>query len=175
MNYMRPAKHLIINFIIGLIGLEIFGILTFPNLSLFMVGGIIFDIDHVLFHILSEKNLSLKEFSRDRLAMFWTIGFPVFFILLLGMLFGDSRDFEYNIGISNLDDGPASIELVEIFRSVENINISLGEEESLRVRNRIAQGLAEAGWTIADESREQLVEHLPPDFQLKGSKVIRLG
>ena len=30
---------------------------------------------------------NLKEYSRDRMAMFWTLAFPIFFIVLFGIIF----------------------------------------------------------------------------------------
>ena len=51
---------------------------------------------------------------------------------------------------------------------------ALSEEESLRVRNRIAQGLAERGWKIPSELRESVSEALPPDFVLSTDVVRRV-
>mgnify|MGYP000356752483 CR=1 FL=1 len=61
---------------------------------------------------------NLKEFSRDRVAMFWIIGFPIFFVGLLGMIFGSSGEISYRIGIANLDQGKASTSLVNVFQAV---------------------------------------------------------
>ncbi len=61
-------------------------------------------------------------------------------------------------------------------QSVPALVEAMAEEESLRVRNRIAQGLAEAAWEVPDSLHSSLVEHLPPDFQLvEGGKVARVG
>jgi HEAT repeat protein len=50
---------------------------------------------------------------------------------------------------------------------------ALEEEESLRVKNRIAQGLAEKKWTIVDELRDSVVRSLPSDFRLEGDRIRR--
>jgi len=52
---------------------------------------------------------------------------------------------------------------------------ALAEEESLRVRNRIAQGLADRGWKIPEDLRELFVDALPSDFRLQGEVVRRVG
>lgn len=52
---------------------------------------------------------------------------------------------------------------------------ALEEEESLRVKNRIAQGLTDRGWTIPDELQDTCRSSLPPDFGLTGSNVRRTG
>ncbi len=42
----------------------------------------------------------------------------------------------------------------------------LGDEESLRVRTRIAEGLAPRGWTVPEQEREAVRKSLPPAFLL---------
>ena len=60
--------------------------------------------------------------------------------------------------------------------SVPSLVEALAEEESLRVRNRIAQGLAEAGWEIPESLLESLQDHVPPDFRIaEGRKVVRVS
>ncbi|MBN2192946.1 MAG: HEAT repeat domain-containing protein [Polyangiaceae bacterium] len=50
---------------------------------------------------------------------------------------------------------------------------ALTEEESLRIRNRIALGLTEAGWVIPAEFHAAVAESLPPEFVLDGDRVQR--
>lgn len=45
----------------------------------------------------------------------------------------------------------------------------LGDEESLRVRTRIAEGMSTRGWTVPEESRDAVRKSLPPAFSLDGS------
>jgi hypothetical protein len=45
----------------------------------------------------------------------------------------------------------------------------LGDEESVRVRTRIAEGLASRGWTVPEEEREAVRKSLPPAFSLDGA------
>jgi HEAT repeat protein len=42
----------------------------------------------------------------------------------------------------------------------------LGEDESVRVRNRIAEGLASRGWTVPEDEREPVRKTLAPPFAL---------
>jgi HEAT repeat protein len=55
--------------------------------------------------------------------------------------------------------------------SVPALVATLEEEESLRVKNRIAQGLADRSWEIPDELRETCTSALPPGFGLDGARV----
>ncbi len=55
--------------------------------------------------------------------------------------------------------------------SVPALIEQLVQEESLRVKNRIAQGLAEKGWQLPDDQREACLKHLPPGYRLDGAVV----
>jgi ABC-2 type transport system permease protein len=49
---------------------------------------------------LSLLNAGFKEFVRDRMAMFFTFAFPVMFILIFGVIFGDQDDVgAYPVGV----------------------------------------------------------------------------
>jgi HEAT repeat protein len=58
--------------------------------------------------------------------------------------------------------------------SVAALIAALEEEESLRVKNRIAQGLADRGWSIPEELLKTTKTSLPPDFRLDGEHVRRV-
>ena len=49
---------------------------------------------------------------------------------------------------------------------------ALGQEESLRVKNRIARGIEQAGWEIPEALRQQCEAALPPGYSLRSGKVI---
>ena len=57
--------------------------------------------------------------------------------------------------------------------SVPGLAEALAAEESLRIRNRIAQGLMDRGWIIPEDLRETFRAELPPEFVLQGDKVGR--
>jgi HEAT repeat protein len=59
--------------------------------------------------------------------------------------------------------------------SVPALVALLETEESLRVKNRIAQGLAERGWSIAPELQDVCRAALPPGYSLSADKVVRAG
>ncbi len=50
---------------------------------------------------------------------------------------------------------------------------ALAEEESLRVKNRIAGGLEQRGWEIPEALRERCAESLPDGFTLNSGRVAR--
>ena len=107
---------------------------------------------------------NLKEFSRDPLAMFWIIGFPVFFIVLLGMIFDTNGEISYRIGIANLDQGKASTELVNVFRSVEYFEIAVGEQENLV--QRLKEGDYQVVIVFPTEFTANMQSGLPVDIEV---------
>jgi HEAT repeat protein len=57
--------------------------------------------------------------------------------------------------------------------SVTPLVESMLEEESLRVKNRTAGGLAQRGWEIPEALRSALAPVLPSEFTLQAGKIIR--
>ncbi|MBK7581397.1 MAG: HEAT repeat domain-containing protein [Myxococcales bacterium] len=55
--------------------------------------------------------------------------------------------------------------------SVPALIAALEEEESLRVKNRISQGLVDRDWSIPEELREAAEKALPPDYERAGDKI----
>ena len=43
---------------------------------------------------------NLRSYTRDRAALFWTIGFPLIFIVLFGFIFQNSR-FDVPLGLAD--------------------------------------------------------------------------
>ena len=56
--------------------------------------------------------------------------------------------------------------------SVAALTAALTDEESLRVKNRIASGLVERGWLVPDELVEDCTGALPPGFSVDEGKVV---
>jgi hypothetical protein len=48
---------------------------------------------------------------------------------------------------------------------------AMAEEESLRVRNLIARGIAQREWSIPEAQREKCASALPEGFKLKDDKI----
>lgn len=74
---------------------------------------------------------SVKEFVRDRMAMFWTLAFPVMFIFIFGLVFSGGGDPSYELGIAVEDDGPIGRALADVFGSVDAFEVSEGARDDL--------------------------------------------
>jgi hypothetical protein len=59
--------------------------------------------------------------------------------------------------------------------SAEPLIAALAEEESLRVKNRIARGLEQAGWVLPEALAQRAGEALPPGYIVRDGKVATGG
>jgi ABC-2 type transport system permease protein len=74
---------------------------------------------------------NLTEFTRDRLAMFWTLAFPIFFIVLFGIIFSGGGDTTYDLGLVVEDSGPVGEGLRQTFGQVTVFKVTEGERDAV--------------------------------------------
>ncbi len=60
--------------------------------------------NHSLFTILTFSKISTKRFFRDRVAMFFTVVFPLIFLLIFGGIFGKDNSVSFHVGLINKSD-----------------------------------------------------------------------
>jgi len=73
---------------------------------------------------------NIKSFTRDRAALFWTLAFPLIFVILFGSIFSGGSN-ERSIGIADLDASPASAQLKAAFGSIQGVKLVDGSEADL--------------------------------------------
>ena len=76
--------------------------------------------------VISLYRAAVKEFVRDRSAVFWTFAFPILFILLFGLIFSGNGSPTYTVGLVNQDGGPVGAALVQTFHQVKPFSIKTG-------------------------------------------------
>jgi ABC-2 type transport system permease protein len=76
---------------------------------------------------------NIRSFTRDRAALFWTLAFPLIFVLLFGSIFSGGSS-QRTIGFADTDVTPASAQLRQAFTSVPNVKIVDGTEATLLAR-----------------------------------------
>jgi ABC-2 type transport system permease protein len=76
---------------------------------------------------------NIKSFTRDRAAMFWTLAFPLIFVILFGSIFSGGSSTR-TIGFADLDASPASSALESAFSSVGSLKLEAGSEDDLVAR-----------------------------------------
>ena len=74
---------------------------------------------------------SAKEFVRDRMAMFWTLAFPIFFIVVFGIIFSGDNGTSFSIGLAVEDQGPVGADLSRVFQAVDVFNTTEGSRDLL--------------------------------------------
>jgi len=73
---------------------------------------------------------NVKSFTRDRAALFWTLLFPLIFVVLFGSIFSGGST-QRKIGFADADASPASAQLKAAFGSLPNTTLVDGTEEEL--------------------------------------------
>jgi ABC-2 type transport system permease protein len=73
---------------------------------------------------------NIKGFTRDRSALFWTIAFPLIFVVLFGSIFSGTRP-DRSIGFADLDSTATSAQLKTAFGGVSGVKLVDGAEDDL--------------------------------------------
>lgn len=79
---------------------------------------------------------NIRSFVRDRAAIFWTIAFPVVFVLLFGSIFSGRGPTEFTLGWVDEDGTPGSAGLRQAFEGTRLFSITDGEREPTLERMR---------------------------------------
>lgn len=58
---------------------------------------------------------NLRSFLRDRAALFWTLAFPILFVILFGTIFSGGGNPNYNLGWVDQDGSPAAAQVRAAF------------------------------------------------------------
>jgi ABC-2 type transport system permease protein len=76
---------------------------------------------------------NIKSFTRDRASLFWTLAFPLIFVVLFGSIFSSGSN-RRSIGFADLDATPVSAQLASAFGAVDGVTIVKGSESDLVAR-----------------------------------------
>jgi ABC-2 type transport system permease protein len=114
--------------------------------------------------VISLYIASIKEFTRDRAAMFWTLAFPVLFIVLFGVIFSGNNSANYTVGLVNEDTGPIGQQLTQAFHSVTPFTIKPGSYTD--ELNGLKQGQRDLVIVIPAGLSQQVNEGQPATIQM---------
>ncbi len=78
--------------------------------------------------LLTLTAANIKSFVRDRAALFWTLAFPLTFVVLFGLLFGGGGRAEYRFGWIDRDATAQSAQLRDAFGAVNGVTLRDGTE-----------------------------------------------
>ena len=69
----------------------------------------------------------LKQFVRDRTALFFTFAFPVLFMIMFGLIFSGNADVNYKIGLVNKDSSFIGETISQVLEDIPIFKVSEGE------------------------------------------------
>lgn len=81
---------------------------------------------------------NIKSFTRDRAALFWTLAFPLIFVVLFGSIFSGGTG-QRSIGFADADGTSASAQLKSAFGSVTGVKLVEGTQDELLDQMRSGQ------------------------------------
>jgi len=68
---------------------------------------------------------NLTSFLRDRAALFWTLAFPILFVVLFGTIFSGGGTPSYTLGWVDQDQTPASAALKAVVQGIPGLQLTL--------------------------------------------------
>jgi ABC-2 type transport system permease protein len=81
---------------------------------------------------------NIKSFTRDRASLFWTLAFPLIFVVLFGSIFSGGNN-RRTIGFADADASAASSQLEAAFTSIQGVTLVPGAEADLVARMRTGE------------------------------------
>jgi ABC-2 type transport system permease protein len=90
--------------------------------------------------LFSLSRANLKSFVRDRAALFWTLAFPILFVILFGTIFSGGGNLNYDVGWVDEDGSPASGQLRASFERTGLLTLhdgSIADERAAMERGDI--------------------------------------
>jgi ABC-2 type transport system permease protein len=67
---------------------------------------------------------NIRSYTRDRAAVFWTLAFPLVFIVLFGLIFQGSSGARLNLGWVDAEKSPASEQLKAGFAALDGVTLT---------------------------------------------------
>jgi ABC-2 type transport system permease protein len=79
---------------------------------------------------------NLRSFTRDRAALFWTLAFPIMFVILFGTIFAGGGSISFKVGWVDQDGTPASAQLRAAFGATKVFELTDGALDPMLERMR---------------------------------------
>lgn len=108
---------------------------------------------------------NLKEFIRDRGAVFWTFAFPLVFIVLFGVIFSGNGSPTYTVGIVNEDTGTVGQMLIQtIKQEVSSFKVETGSNAD--EMDKLKQGKIDMVLVFPADMSQNVTQQKTADIQL---------
>jgi ABC-2 type transport system permease protein len=125
---------------------------------------------------------NIRTFVRDRAALFWTLAFPLIFVVLFGSIFSGGQG-RRDIGWADLDRSTASEQLHGVFASAPNVALTEGTEAELQSKMRsgnlsaivvVPQGYGAAVAAAQPGAATQLIVYTDPTQSAQSAGTVQL-
>jgi ABC-2 type transport system permease protein len=125
---------------------------------------------------------NVKTFLRDRAALFWTLAFPLIFVVLFGSIFSGGQG-RRDIGWADEDHSAASMQLRAAFAAAPNVALTDGTQDQLRTTMRsgslsaivvVPQGYGAAVSSRSSGPGSRLVVYTDPTQQAQAASTMQL-
>jgi ABC-2 type transport system permease protein len=80
--------------------------------------------------LLTLTAANIRSYTRDRAALFWTLAFPLIFILMFGFIFQGGTTPGLTLGWADEDGTPAATSLREAFDSLKGVEVVAAHREA---------------------------------------------
>jgi ABC-2 type transport system permease protein len=107
---------------------------------------------------------NVKEFIRDRAALFWTFAFPLIFIVLFGLIYGNSGSVSFNVVLIDQDHTTASQHLIAAFQHVSYFKVK--NESETKAASDIKDGNVDGLIVVPAGFGASLGTHTPAALQM---------
>lgn len=77
-----------------------------------------------MYTVLTFVKINTKRFFRDRLAIFFSIGFPLVFLLVFGNIYGNTSNYSFRVAIINESNTSFAEQFTKSLKDSEIINVS---------------------------------------------------
>ena len=97
-----------------------------------------------LFTVLIFVKISTRRFFRDRLALFFTIIFPLIFLFVFGGIFGKNSTLSFKVGILNHSDSAYSKQYVEELKKSSMFKVDSEVVDDTTAQEKMSRGEIDA-------------------------------
>lgn len=77
-----------------------------------------------MFTVLTFVKINTKRFFRDRLALFFSMGFPLIFLFVFGNLYSSNSSLSFNVAVINKSDSSFSKEFVKTIKDSKVLKVN---------------------------------------------------
>jgi len=103
---------------------------------------------------------NVKSFYRDRASLFWTLAFPIIFVILFGSLFSGNGPSTFNVGWVDQDGTPAAADLRSGFAQVPIL--TLHDSQEAAALEQMREGELDAVVVVPAGLGEAMQPGVPP-------------